>query len=50
MAKVAVFVPAGTVTLDGIVIWNEVVPSLTAVPPAGAGLESVNVPLEDWLE
>ena len=45
--KVALLAPAGTVTLDGPLAAPLLLESLTVTPPAGAGLLSVTVPVED---
>jgi hypothetical protein len=45
--KVALVLPAGTVTLDGTLAAPLLLESITCAPPAGAGLLSVTVPVED---
>ena len=45
--KVALVLPAGTVTLDGTLAAPLLLESITCAPPAGAGPLSVTVPVED---
>ena len=45
--KVALLLPAGTVTLDGTLADALLLESVTCAPPAGAGPVSVTVPVED---
>jgi hypothetical protein len=45
--KVALVVPAGTVTLDGTLAAPLLLESISCAPPAGAGLLSVTVPVDD---
>jgi hypothetical protein len=46
-AKVALVLPAGTVTLEGTLAAPLLLESITWAPPAGAGPLSVTVPVED---
>jgi hypothetical protein len=48
MVKVAVVAPAATVTLEGVVAAALSLASVIVVPPAGAALEIVTVPVLDW--
>ncbi len=49
MGKAAVVAPAGTVTLDGTEAAEVLLlDSATTIPPAGAGPESVTVPVEGF--
>ena len=45
--KVALALPAGTVTMDGTLAAPLLLESMTCAPPAGAGPLSVTVPMED---
>jgi len=45
--KVALVLPAGTVTLEGTLAAPLLLESITCAPPAGAGPLSVTVPVED---
>ena len=45
--KVALVLPAGTVTMDGTLAAPLLLESMTCAPPAGAGPLSVTVPMED---
>ena len=45
--KVALALPAGTVTLNGTLAAPLPLESMTCAPPAGAGPLSVTVPMED---
>ena len=45
--KVALELPAGTVTLDGTLAALLLLESVTCAPPAGAAALSVTVPVED---
>jgi hypothetical protein len=45
--KVALVLPAGTVTLDGALAAPLLLESITCAPPAGAGPLSVTVPVDD---
>jgi len=45
--KVAVVLPAGTVTLEGTLAAVLLLESVTCAPPAGAGPLSVTVPVDD---
>ena len=45
--KVALELPAGTVTLDGTVAAPLLLESISCAPPAGAGPLSVTVPVDD---
>ena len=45
--KVALALPAGTVTLNGTLAAPLLLESMTCAPPAGAGPLSVTVPVED---
>ena len=45
--KVALALPAGTVTLDGTPATPLLLESMTIAPPAGAGPLSVTVPVEN---
>lgn len=45
--KVAVLLPAGTITLEGTLAAPLLLDSMTCAPPAGAGKLSVTVPVED---
>ena len=45
--KVALLLPAGTVTLEGTLAAPLLLESVTCAPPAGAGPLSVTVPVED---
>ena len=45
--KVALLLPAGTVTLEGTLAAALLLESVTCAPPAGAGPLSVTVPVED---
>ena len=45
--KVALELPAGTVTLDGTLAAPLLLESVTCAPPAGAAPLSVTVPVED---
>jgi hypothetical protein len=46
-AKVAEVVPAGTVTLEGVVADELLSAKATTMPPLGAGPERVTVPVEE---
>jgi len=48
MAKDALVVPAGTVTLGGTVTPGFELDSATAVPPAAAGPPRITVPVDAW--
>jgi hypothetical protein len=45
--KVALLLPAGTVTLDGTLAAPLLLESITCAPPVGAGPLNVTVPVED---
>jgi len=45
--KVALLLPAGTVTLEGTLAAPLLLESVTCAPPAGAGPLNVTVPVED---
>ena len=45
--KVALVLPAGTVTLDGTLAAVSLLESITCAPPAGAAPLSVTVPVDD---
>ena len=45
--KVALVLPAGTVTLGGTLAAPPLLESITCAPPAGAGPLSVTVPVDD---
>ncbi len=45
--KVALLVPAGTITLEGTLAASLLLERNTCAPPAGAGPLSVTVPVED---
>src|SRR5437762_13932470 len=45
--KVAVVLPAGTVTVEGTLAAALLLESVTCAPPAGAGPLSVTVPVDD---
>ncbi len=45
--KVALLLPAGTVTLEGTLAAPLLLESITCAPPAGAGPLNVTVPVED---
>lgn len=47
MAKVAVVLPAGTVTLPGTVAEELLLDKATAIPPVGAAAFNVTVPVEE---
>src|SRR5437773_1913670 len=47
IVKVAVLLPAGTVTLEGTLAAALLLESATCAPPAGAGPLSVTVPVDD---
>ena len=47
IVKVALALPAGTVTMDGTLAAPLPLESMTCAPPAGAGPLSVTVPMED---
>jgi hypothetical protein len=48
IVKVALLLPAGTVTLEGTLAAALLLESRTCAPPAGAGPLSITVPTEDW--
>jgi len=45
--KVALLLPAGTITLEGTLAAPLLLESITCAPPAGAGPLSVTVPVDD---
>ena len=45
--KVALLLPAGTVTLEGTLAAALLLESITCAPPAGAGPLNVTVPVDD---
>jgi len=45
--KVALLLPAGTITLEGTLAAPLLLESITCAPPAGAGPLSVTVPMDD---
>jgi len=46
VVKVALTLPAGTVTLGGVITWPSILPCKeTTAPPAGAGEVSFTVPV-----
>ena len=45
--KVALLLPAGTVTLEGTLAAPLLLESITCAPPAGAGPLKVTVPVDD---
>ncbi len=47
IVKVALLLPAGTITLEGTLAAPLLLESVTCAPPAGAGPLSVTVPVED---
>jgi len=47
IVKVALLLPAGKITLEGTLAAPLLLESVTCAPPAGAGLLSVTVPVED---
>ncbi len=47
--KVALVLPAGTVTLEGTLAAPLLLESVTCASPAGAGPLSVTVPVDDWV-
>jgi hypothetical protein len=47
IVKVALLLPAGTVTLDSTLAAPLLLESITCAPPAGAGPLSVTVPVDD---
>src|SRR2546421_12412649 len=47
IVKVAVVLPAGTVTVEGTLAAALLLESVTCAPPAGAGPLSVTVPVDD---
>ena len=47
IVKVALLLPAGTVTLEGTLAAPLLLESVTCAPPAGAAPLSVTVPVED---
>src|SRR3954447_7623304 len=58
VVKVALMLPAGTVTLGGVMTCPSILPCrVTSAPPAGAGEVSLTVPvtlppagIDDWLK
>ena len=48
IVKVALLLPAGTVTLEGTLAAALLLESITCAPPAGADPLSITVPTEDW--
>jgi hypothetical protein len=47
IVKVALLLPAGTITLEGTPAAPPLLESVTCAPPAGAGPLSVTVPVDD---
>ena len=47
IVKVALLLPAGTITLEGTLAAPLLLESITCAPPAGAGPLSVTVPMDD---
>src|SRR2546430_3034433 len=47
IVKVALLLPAGTITLEGTLAAPLLLESITCAPPAGAGPLNVTVPMDD---